>query len=240
MPRRPCLPECSKSTGNYSSQNSPCQCTQLPGGSAPADSKALGDPAGKLGLSCPFLYWEHPPCVQSPRDISEVRVGGGEEFIFGQLRHGDSEGVCLHLAWREPHPTPSMAHGPAPCSVGQSFVHFTSCVAGALLRLLPLCLSAQLQLDVASVHVPGLRPAGNTPLSPEPLPVNPRCVLEPRSYRVLPNEQFTGIAQSEGHLWHGGALTHSLGHTEPRDPAADPGLPAPPPCPSVRVSRQGA
>lgn len=104
----------------------------------------------------------------------------------------------------------------------------------------PFCLSAQLQLDGASVHAPGLRPAGNTPLSPEPLPVNPRCVLEPRSYRVLPNEQVTGIAQSEGRLWHGGALTHSLGHTEPRDPAADPGLPGLPPCPSVRVSRQGA
>lgn len=98
--------------------------------------KPLGDPAGKLGLSCPFLYWEHPPCVQSPRDISEVRVGGGKEFMFGQLRHGHSGGVCLTLLGGS-LPTPSTAHGPAPCSVAQSFVHFTSCVAGALLPLSP-------------------------------------------------------------------------------------------------------
>lgn len=85
--------------------------------------KPLGDPAGKLGLSCPFLYWEHPPCVQSPRDISEVRVGGGKELCLASLGMETQKG--------------SASTPPPPWPVAQSFVHFTSCVPGDLLPLSP-------------------------------------------------------------------------------------------------------
>lgn len=195
--------------------------------------KPLGDPAGKLGLSARFCIGSTRHTSRAPVTSLRSGLAAAKSLCLASLGMDTQEGSASPCLVGAPPPPPrpmALLHVLWPNPLSTSLAVWPG----------PFCLSAQLQLDGASVHAPGLRPAGNTPLSPEPLPVNPKCVLEPRSYRVLPNEQVTGIAQSEGRLWHGEALTHSLGHTEPRDPAADPGLPGLPPCPSVRVSRQGA